>query len=84
MRGSASGYVPVSNYQGIRNTAFNKIFNLSAFHVVRGGGRPRPRLVAAYSRKLHKSMYDGGDNGGLTYGVEIMNEHRKGTRAGVH
>ena len=40
--------------------------------------------MAAYSRKLHKSMYDGGDNGGLTYGVEIMNEHRKGTMAGGH
>jgi len=29
-------------------------------------------------RKLHKSLRDGGDNGGLNYGVEIMNDHRRG------
>jgi small subunit ribosomal protein S12 len=29
-------------------------------------------------RKLHKSLRDGGDNGGLSYGVEIMDAHRLG------
>ena len=29
-------------------------------------------------QKLHHSMYGGGDNGGLDYGFEVMDEHRKG------
>jgi len=29
-------------------------------------------------QKLHHSMYGGGDNGGLDYGFEVMDQHRKG------
>jgi len=39
--------------------------------IVPSRGRTKPR-------KLHKSMFGGGDNGGVDYGVQIMDMHRKG------
>ena len=35
-------------------------------------------------RKLNKRMYDGGDNGGLDYGFQVMDQHRKGSIGSVN
>ena len=37
-----------------------------------------PALEQKKARKLPASMYDGGENGGVDYGADIMDQHRKG------
>jgi len=37
-----------------------------------------PSRGVSKPRKLNKRMYDGGDNGGLDYGFQVMDQHRKG------
>ena len=37
-----------------------------------------PALEQKKARKLHESMYGGGENGGIDYGAKVMEMHQKG------
>jgi len=58
------------------NSLTNLVRNLSvsaptSFHIT-------PCMEQKKARKLFAHMYGGGDNGGLDYGWELMDRHRKG------
>ena len=77
LRPTASSILLSSRFKMIEvNTITNLVRNLSVsspchLHLT-------PTLEQKKARKLPAHMYGGGENGGLDYGFEVMESHRKG------